>query len=226
MNLFFKCLVKRFIVLSSLLLLSFQLHAAVSWEFELKGNAGMQFLNEELLYDSQNYKDFVVGFGLDTTLCFGRYVGLEISAGYYPLCYPSPKTSKNDWIFDTQNFAPSLGAGIAIMIPFTESLKLKTSAGIGGINYPRYEYMREASRYGEFEKATDWASPAGITSSLSCIWMPLKHFGLSLGSDFIFCNAEGRERELPYSRYKYKPKYKGFLATSYVGAVIKLGKSR
>ena len=217
----FICSIKRTVFLLSLLFITTNLHARISWDFELKAKPAVNFVNEKSLYENTQYIDFLAGAGLDITLCFGRYVGLDAFVSYLPICYPTPKLSENNW---SVKYGLLGGWGLAVMVPLSDTLKMKTVIGTSILDYTKYKekFIDEDGKEKDFGY---YFQKIGWMGSVSCVWMPVKHFGLTFGTDLCIDSLKGEERKLPQSRYSYAPKYFQVYVSPYVGVVIKLGRN-
>ena len=213
---------KLTIFLVFLLFAGFSLNARISWEFEIKGNVGYNFVNEETPFGNQQYKDFLFGAGLDVTLCFGHFIGLNLSGSYLPICYTNPNPTENNLNVDFRS-GMRLGQGLAIMIPITEKVKVKTVVGYSLMIYNRYNETCE-DEYGNEQNVPNKYEAGGFFASLGCVWMPVKHFGLTFGTDIDFNIAEGRKRQFSQSGYEYNPKYTQIYINPFMGGVIRLGR--
>ena len=221
-NHFLSGCLKRTVILLSILFITTSLHARVTWDFELKAKPAVNFVNEKNMFKNTQYIDFLAMAGLDVTLCFGRYVGLDVFLNYIPLCYPISEVESDNFKMGSGILG---GGGIAIMIPFTDTLKIKTVIGCGVFEYARYS-IKYTDPVGDNKKHSMLFEKMGLMGSVSCVWMPVKHFGLTFGTDLCIESLKGKEQRLPQSGYKYTPEYFQVFVSPYIGGVIKLGRVR
>ena len=221
-NHFLSGCLKRTVFLLSILFITSSLHARVSWDIELKAKSAINFVNEKELFESTQYLDFLAGAGLDVTLCFGRYVGIDAFMSYLPICYPTPKLSENNLSID---YGLLGGGGLAVMIPLTDTLKIKTVVGYSLIGYTKHKEKTTDSNGEEYYIENSFLK-MGWMGSVSCVWMPVKHFGLTFGTDLCIDFPKGNEKKLPQSGYRYTPEYFQVYVSPYIGGVIKLGRVR
>lgn len=206
----------------------FSLSARVSWDLEAKGYAGFNFVNEKYLFQNNQYNDFLLGAGIQSTVNLGPYIGLDLFFGYSPLCYPTPKLAENNWYVADSLVDVNASLGLAIMIPLTERLELKTVIGGSMLMYTRHDFGTYEDENGNKHSVANEFKNMGSLFKLSagCIWWPYKHLGVSFGSDFAFFFGKGAEGKLAQSGYIYDKKYLDILATPYLGLVLRVGRKR
>lgn len=191
--------------------------AVKAWEFEPKVYGGLTYVEHDYMGNRDKYHDYSVGCGMEITRCWGNWIGIEVSVDTnWVLGTSSSMQPESAALSISKIPSMSLSTGLVLMIPVSEIIKVKGTFGYGFYSYTKYHYDSVGNYF------TDISTFTGYMGSLGVTFLPVKHFGFSIGSGY--CMSYNKVDEIFSSGFRYEGTVISVYLTPYVSAVIRLGK--